>query len=89
MPREKKEKPNIVADVKAVLREDAGDNRKVQLRVVHWIADGKDTGAKLEKRSFFKKKDGGFSDMGSAKGFNKTDLEYIVGNWEELKMFFG
>lgn len=88
MPREKKPKVNITADVKAVLINDEGDNRKVQLRVVHWIVDGKDTGAKLEKRSFFKKKEGGFSDSGSAKGFNKTDLEYIIQNWEELKMFF-
>lgn len=85
--KEKKPKKDIRADVKW-FQETIGPNRKIHLRVIHWICDGVDSGPKLEKRSFFKKKDGTFSEMGTCKGLNKADLEFVVSNWEELKMFF-
>lgn len=88
MPKEKKPKPIITADIKAVLDEKINERGKTQIRIVHWIVDGRDTGAKYEKRSFFKKKDETFSDFGSCKGLNKSDMEFIISNWEEIKLFF-
>lgn len=88
MPRAPKPKVDIKADVKVVLAETLRDNSKIQLRVVNWIAEGKDTGAKFEKRSFFKKQDGSFSEQGSCKGLNKADIELLIANWDELKVFF-
>lgn len=55
-----------------------------QMRVVRWIVNGKDTGALLEKRNFFQTKDGE-EKMGKAKGFNLSDLNYLIQNWEEIK----
>ncbi len=83
----KKPKPTISAEVQTVLRETNG-KQKTQLRIVKWIVDGLKTGAKLEKRSFFKKKDGTFSDLGSAKGLTKEEIEFVIANWSEISMFF-
>jgi hypothetical protein len=63
----------------------AGTERSAsRIRVVRWIVDGKDTGALLEKRSFFKTKEGE-EKMGKAKGFNLTDLKYLVENWKDIE----
>ncbi|OVE78324.1 hypothetical protein BVX98_00515 [bacterium F11] len=55
-----------------------------KLRIVKWIVDGKDTGALLEKRNFFSTKDGE-EKMGKAKGFNLSDLKYIIDNWKDIQ----
>ena len=55
-----------------------------KVRIVRWIVNGKDTGALLEKRNFFTSKDGG-EKMGKAKGFNLTDLTYLVEHWKEIQ----
>ncbi len=55
-----------------------------KVRIVHWIVNGKDTGALLEKRNFYSTKDGD-EKMGKAKGFNITDLTYLIDNWKEIQ----
>lgn len=69
--------------VKVLISTEAGMGTN-QLRIVRWIVDGKDTGALLEKRNFYTTK-GGEERMGKAKGFNLTDLNYIVQNWKEIQ----
>ena len=69
--------------VKDLMTQEArgGSNR---VRIVRWIVGGKDTGALLEKRNFFEGKDGS-EKMGKAKGFNLSDLKYIVEHWKEIE----
>jgi ribosomal protein S28E/S33 len=83
MPGKKTEKSIECQVVKVLMSTEAfgGSN---QLRIVRWIVDGKDTGALLEKRNLFTTKEGG-EKMGKAKGFNLTDLNYVIQNWEEIK----
>ncbi len=69
--------------VKVLMDQKAGGGTN-KIRIVHWIVDGKDTGALLEKRNFFASKDGE-EKMGKAKGFNLTDLSYLVDHWTEIK----
>jgi len=69
--------------VKDLIVQEAGRGTN-KLRVVRWIVDGKDTGALLEKRNFYNTKDGE-ERMGKAKGFNLTDLNYVVENWKDIK----
>ena len=57
---------------------------KTKLRIVRWIVDGSDTGALLEKRSFYTTKDGE-ERMGKAKGMNTGDLKLILDGWEEIE----
>lgn len=59
-----------------------------QIRIVRWIVDGKDTGALLEKRNFFNSKDGD-EKMGKAKGFNKSEVQFLVEQWKEIEGLMG
>ncbi len=70
--------------VKVLMSTDAGGFGANQLRVVRWIVNGKDTGALLEKRNLYTTKDGQ-ERMGKAKGFNMTDVAYVVENWKEIQ----
>lgn len=79
-----KEQKSIEGKVVKVLQEQEGFGGTNQLRIVRWIVDGKDTGALLEKRNFFGTKDGDLK-MGKAKGFNKTEVAYIVDHWNEIE----
>ncbi len=69
--------------VKVLISNETGRSQN-QLRIVRWIVDGKDTGALLEKRSFFTTKDGE-EKMGKARGLNLIDLKHIVENWAEIQ----
>lgn len=75
---------NIECQVVKVLMSTDSRGGNNQLRIVRWIVDGKDTGALLEKRNFFSTKDGD-EKMGKAKGFNLTELKYIVQNWSDIE----
>jgi hypothetical protein len=78
------EKASIECNVvKVLMTQDMGRGIN-QIRIVRWIVDGKDTGALLEKRNFFKSKEGD-EKMGKAKGFNRSDVSYIVENWKEIQ----
>jgi hypothetical protein len=78
------EEKNIECKVVKDLVTQEGGRGTNKLRIVRWIVDGKDTGALLEKRNFYNTKDGE-ERMGKAKGFNLTDLNYIVQNWKEIQ----
>jgi len=82
-----KPRDNIREEVKSVLRESERKNQRTQLRVVHWIINEKDTGPKLEKRTFFLKD--GAPKTGKCVGLNGDDMRFIVSNWEEISHFFG
>jgi hypothetical protein len=86
MPKDKEPK-NIEEQEVIVLRGTETDRGAVKLRVVRWIVDGKDTGPQLEKRSYFKTKDGGLK-MSKAKGFNKSDVEFLFSNKDEIMACF-
>lgn len=75
---------NIECQVVKDLITQEGGRGTNKLRIVRWIVDGKDTGALLEKRNFYTTKDGE-EKMGKAKGLNRTDLNYIVQNWNEIQ----
>lgn len=70
--------------VKELISQEAGPGGVNKVRIVRWIVDGKDTGALLEKRNFYVTKDGE-ERMGKAKGFNLSDVSYVVEHWEEIK----
>lgn len=83
---ETKPKDEIREEVKSVLRETERKNQRTQIRIVHWIINGKDTGARLEKRTFFLKD--GIPKTGKAVGLTGDDMRFVVGNWEEIAHFF-
>lgn len=70
--------------VKVLMSQEAGRGGSNQLRIVRWIVNGKDTGALLEKRNLFTTAEGQ-ERMGKAKGFNRTDVAYVVENWAEIQ----
>lgn len=82
-----KSKDTITEDVKSVLRETERKNQRTQIRIVHWIINGKDTGPKLEKRTFFLTKEG-VHKIGKAVGLNGDDMRFIISNWSEIEHFF-
>lgn len=83
MPKAKPTK-SIECDIVKVLHSEETGMGTNHLRIVKWIVDGKDTGALLEKRNIYTTKDGQ-ERMGKAKGFNPTDLAYIVDNYKDIK----
>lgn len=74
MPRE------ITCEVLKVLDEVEVRDNVVRLRVVTW--NGKNP--QIEKREFWYD-DKGDEKMGKAKGFNLSDMNKIIENWEEIK----
>ncbi len=81
-----KEKKDIKEDVKLVLSEKENKKGKTVIRVVEWVIDGTPTKPKIEKRDFGLKEDGTWY-TGKAKGFDKEDIELIISQWEEVKLF--
>lgn len=91
MPKKKPDsarepKKDIRDDVKIVLSEFKSKLRVTQVRVVHWIVEGKDTGPKIEKREFHVTQDG--LRLGKCVGFKGDDIKNIVSHWDEISMFF-
>ncbi len=83
----KKPKVNFEEADIHIIREEKSQSRHIQLRTVRWIVDGNDTGMKLEKRSFFVKDE--VIKSGKMVGFKKSDLEYIMSNWDEISVMMG
>lgn len=81
------EKKSIEEREVAVLRRNESTKNVTKFRVVHWIVDGKDYGPQLEKRDYFKDKDGN-EKMGKLKGLKKDDLDFLASNWDEVMGFF-
>lgn len=59
------------------------DKRRVDIRVVDWIVNGKHTPL-LEKRDFYQN-DMGEWRLGKAKGFNAGDLDLLQDHWQAIK----
>lgn len=81
-----KKQKDIKENVKLVLSEKEGKKGKTVIRIVEWIIDGLPTKPKIEKRDFGLKADGTYF-TGKAKGFDKEDIELVITQWDEVKLF--
>lgn len=68
--------------VKVLSTRDGGKYGVKRVRIVRWIVDGRDTGPRLEKRTFFM--DGDMEKTGKAEGFALKDVEMLRDQIDEI-----
>lgn len=86
-----KPRQEFTPDVKAILKRVDNKTGHTELRILSWLVDGHPKGQiRLEKRAFHHhQKDGETVVLtGKCMGLLKEDIEFILGNWADAKLFF-
>ena len=84
-----KDKQQFTEDVKTVLKRVDHRSGHTEIRVMQWLIDGQAKGGiRLEKRAYHKRANAEGEYMGRCMGLSKEDLDYIVDNWADVRLFF-
>ena len=85
-----REKADIEEKIIKVLRQNQSDDESVksELRILNWIVDGKVTPVKLERRDFWKDKEGVWK-PGKCRGLSDSDVIFILEHGVEIGRYMG
>lgn len=83
MPTATKPTKDFKEKVLGVIHDEEGESGGVQIRVLKWVIDGKESQTYLEKRQYRIQPDKS-KFFSKAKGFTKSDLNLLAEKWDDV-----